>query len=191
MKILLVVATKQEILKDKFKGIDVLVTGVGMVSTTLNLTKQLGVETYDLVINMGIAGAFTDIKIGEVVEVIQDSFSEIGFENNSGFEEFSDFNIETNYSVNAKTYLQKVKGITVNTVHGNEESIAKVVKRINPDIESMEGAAVFKVCEEFKTPCMQIRSISNKVEKRDKANWDIPLAIQNLNNEVAKIITEL
>lgn len=191
MKILLVVATKQEILKDKFKGIDVLVTGVGMVSTTLNLTKQLSVKTYDLVINMGIAGAFTDIKIGEVVEVIQDSFSEIGFENGVEFEQFSDFGIEANYSVNAKTYLQKVKGITVNTVHGNEESIAKVVKRINPDIESMEGAAAFKVCEEFKTPCMQIRSISNKVEKRNKENWDIPLAIKSLNNEVAKIIAEL
>ena len=191
MKILLVVATKQEILKDKFKDIDVLVTGVGMVNTTLNLTKQLSVETYDLVINMGIAGAFTDIKIGEVVEVIQDSFSEIGFENGVEFEQFSDFGFNTNYSVESKTDLQKVKGITVNTVHGNEESIAKVVKRINPDIESMEGAAAFKVCEEFKTQCMQIRSISNKVEKRNKANWDIPLAIQNLNNEVAKIITEL
>lgn len=191
MKILLVVATKQEIFKDKFKGFDVLVAGVGMVNTTLNLTKQLSVKTYDLVINMGIAGAFTDINIGEVVEVIQDSFSEIGFENGIEFEQFSDFRIDTNYSVEGKTNLQKVKGITVNTVHGNEDSIADIVKKNNPDVESMEGAAVLKVCEEFKIPCMQIRSISNKVEKRNKANWDIPLAIQNLNNEVAKIITEL
>lgn len=191
MKILLVVATKQEIFKDKFKNIDVLVTGVGMVNTTLNLTKKLSVKTYDLVINMGIAGAFTDIKIGEVVEVIQDSFSEIGFENGVEFEPFSDFGIEANYSVEGKTNLQKVKGITVNTVHGNEVSIADVVKRFNPDIETMEGAAVFKVCREFDFPCMQIRAISNKVEKRNKANWDIPLSIQNLNNEVARIITEL
>jgi len=191
MKILLVVATQQEIMEDRFEGCTVLITGVGMVNTSIQLTKELLQDNYDLVINMGVVGSFNTLKIGEVVEVIQDSFSEIGFENNSVFEEFSDLKIKASYSVEGKTDLQKVKGISVNTVHGNEESIAKVVKRINPDVESMEGAAVFKVCKEFKTPCMQIRSISNKVESRNKANWDIPLAIQNLNNEVAKIIAEL
>ena len=55
----------------------------------------------------------------------------------------------------------------------------------------MEGASVFKVCEEFNVPCMQIRSISNKVEKRSKNNWDLDLAIRNLNIEVEKIISAL
>jgi futalosine hydrolase len=55
----------------------------------------------------------------------------------------------------------------------------------------MEGASVFKVCEEFNVPCMQIRSISNKVEKRNKNNWDLDLAIRNLNIEVEKIISGL
>ena len=36
-----------------------------------------------------------------------------------------------------------------------------------------------------------IRAISNNVEKRNKANWNMPLAIHNLNNQVAKIIMEL
>ena len=55
----------------------------------------------------------------------------------------------------------------------------------------MEGAACFMVCEKFNIPCMQIRAISNKVEKRNKAHWDLPLAIKNLNATVAQIITEL
>jgi futalosine hydrolase len=55
----------------------------------------------------------------------------------------------------------------------------------------MEGAAVFKVCNEFFIPCIQIRAISNKVEKRNKENWNMPLAIRNLNNQVAKIIMKL
>ena len=38
---------------------------------------------------------------------------------------------------------------------------------------------------------MQIRSISNRVEKRNKSNWDINLAIANLNMEVEKIIMDL
>ena len=97
----------------------------------------------------------------------------------------------TKYNVAAKTNLQKVIGITVNTVHGNEQSIAEIVSRINPDVESMEGAAVFKVCNGFEVPCIQIRAISNNVEKRNKANWNMPLAIHNLNNQVARIIMEL
>ena len=54
----------------------------------------------------------------------------------------------------------------------------------------MEGAACFMVCEKFNIPCMQIRAISNKVEKRNKTIWDMPLAIKNLNTKVQQIIDE-
>ena len=141
---------------------------------------------------MGVAGAFNnDFKIGDVVEVVEDSFSEIGFENGVGLSEFTDFEITNTFKVKGKTNLQKVKGITVNTVHGNEASIVKIVDRLNPDVESMEGAACFMVCEKFNIPCMQIRAISNKVEKRNKTIWDMPLAIKNLNTKVQQIIDEL
>ena len=55
----------------------------------------------------------------------------------------------------------------------------------------MEGASVFKVCQEFNVPCLQIRSISNKVEKRNINNWNLDLSIRNLNFEVEKIIKKL
>ena len=121
----------------------------------------------------------------------EDIFSEIGFEDGTSFSAFTDFDLKTKYKVEGKTKLQQTKGITVNTVHGNEESITEIVKRLNPDVESMEGAACFKVCQEFEIPCVQIRAISNKVEKRNKGHWHLPLAIKNLNATVAQIITEL
>jgi futalosine hydrolase len=192
MKILLIAATSDEIIKEYFSNSEVLISGVGMVNTTYTVTKHLSVNSYDLVINMGIAGCFNSaIKIGDVVEVVGDTFSEIGFENGMEFDNFSDFEITNTFKVEGKTNLQKVTGITVNTVHGNEDSIAKIVSRLNPDVESMEGAAVFKVCKEFAIPCVQIRAISNKVEKRNKENWDLPLAIKNLNTTVQKIIAAL
>ena len=192
MKILLVVATKSEIIEDTFKDCDVMFTGVGMVNTAFYLTKKLSEKPYDLVINMGVAGSFSDeIKIGDVVEVVEDIFSEIGFENGNSFSEFTNFRIENYFKVNAKTNLKKAKGITVNTVHGNEKTIAKIVSRLTPDVESMEGAACFMVCEKFEIPCIQIRAISNKVEKRNTENWNLPLAISNLNTEVEKIIDSL
>jgi len=192
MKILLISATSDEIIKECFFNNEILISGIGMVNTTYALTKHLSENSYDLVINMGVAGSFNSvIKIGDVVEVCEDTFSEIGFENRMEFEPFSDFEITNTFNVEEKTDLQHVKGITVNTVHGNKDSITEIVSRLNPDVESMEGASVFKVCQEFAVPCMQIRAISNKVEKRNKENWDLPLAIKNLNTTVQRIITEL
>jgi futalosine hydrolase len=192
MKILLVAATKNEVLKSNFEDLDILHTGVGMVNTTLKLTQKLSVSSYDLVINLGIAGTFkNELRVGDVVEVIEDTFSEIGYQDKNDFFQFTDFNIIETYKVKGQTSLVKVKGITVNTVHGNKDSIVKVVEKFNPDIESMEGAAVFKVCEEFKIPCMQIRAISNIVEERNKEKWNIPLAINNLNKSVEQIISKL
>lgn len=189
MKVLIVAATELEVISENIRGFPILITGVGMVNTAINLTNELSQSNYDLVINMGIAGSFSDdVKIGDVVEVIEDTFSEIGFENKDKFSEFTDFKIKTSYSIKSKTNLREKKGITVNTIHGQEASIARIVNRVNPDIETMEGASVFKVCEELDVSCMQIRAISNNVEIRNKDNWDIDLAIRNLNSEVEKII---
>ncbi len=192
MNVLIVAATKSEINSEIILGFSTLITGVGMVNTAVNLTKELVNNNYDLVINMGIAGSFNSlIKVGDVVEVEEDILSEIGFEDGNSFSEFTDINIQNSYKNQSRTSLKKVNSITVNTVHGNEESIAEIKTRLNPDIESMEGAAVLKVCQEFNIPCMQIRSISNKVEKRNKDNWNIELAIKNLNSEVEKILEKL
>ena len=76
-------------------------------------------------------------------------------------------------------------------MHGNKRSITEIINRLNPDIENMEGAAFFQVCNTFNVPCIQIRAISNKVERRNKDNWNLPLAIKNLNNKLVEIISEL
>ena len=192
MKILLVAATKQEVNIDFFSSQEILITGVGMMNTTFSLTEELLQNNYDLVVNMGVAGSFnSDIEVGDIVEIVEDVFSEIGFEYGDSFLEFSDFEMDNTFKVIGKTDLKKVKGITVNTVHGNVKSISEVVGRLNPDVETMEGAACFMVCNKFEISCIQIRSISNKVEKRNKENWDLSLAIKNLNTAVKKIILDI
>ena len=83
MKILIVAATEEEItllrtLSPDPKP-DFLVTGVGMVSTTYELSKKLQEKKYDFVLNCGLAGSFDrSIPLGEVVQVIEDAFSELG-----------------------------------------------------------------------------------------------------------------
>lgn len=211
MKILLVAATKAEIDPflthfsfrdllpyDKSFGnyqVKVLVTGVGMVATAYAVGKALSEHRFDLAINAGIAGSFIpELKAGDICRVKKDTFVELGAEDGDDF-----LTIDT-LGFGRNTYFEKpnilfpkhdqlipVKGITVNKVHGNEHSISKTIRQFQPDIESMEGAAFFYACEQAKTGCIQIRSISNKVEKRNRENWQIGLAIKSLNDTLIEL----
>jgi len=180
---------------------DVLITGVGMVATAFALGQRLASEEYDLAINAGIAGSFDfNIKLGEVVLIREDIFAEQGAEDGDdflsltqlGFGEVSHYAVDGHrgtelvpqdlLNFKALEQIRKVKAITVNKVHGNELSIAKTLSRFNAQVESMEGAAFFYACNQTRTPCIQIRSISNYVERRNKEKWNPGLAIKNLND---------
>jgi futalosine hydrolase len=191
MNILIVTATKEEL---TIACDNHLVTGVGMVSTAIAVTQALGKKHYDLVINAGIAGSFNrSLTIGEVVEVNEDYLSELGAQDGNRFLSPEEMNVLMDYKVlmPSRSHLKPVKGITVNTVHGDDLSIMKTVHRLNPQVESMEGAACMLACQRSNISCVQIRSISNFVEKRNKSNWDIPKAIENLNTELQHFLSTL
>jgi futalosine hydrolase len=205
VQILIVSATDFETseLKSTFqnkKNIHFISTGVGMAITAYTLTKEIFNNKYDLIINTGIAGAFNkELTIGEVTAIEYDFFAELGAENDRAFIPFPEMNLKgvfsfQNYvSISTATYskLKKVKGATVNTVHGNENSINHFLSIYEADIESMEGASVAMVCEKENVPYLQIRSISNYVTKRNTKDWNIQLAISNLNSTITKILNEL
>lgn len=218
MKILIVSATKFEIdslltkmestsafdgrlFSCKFKKleIDFLITGVGMVATAYHTGKVLN-ETYDAAFNLGICGSFNrNLEIGAVVNVYQDCFSELGAEDGDDFLSLEALNLQGVSKIENKTgamhafieALPKVTGITVNTAHGNEASIKKVYEQFHPYVESMEGAAFMFACENENIPYVQIRAVSNYVEKRNRDAWNIPLAIENLNKQVFEILNAL
>lgn len=186
--------------------IDVLITGIGMVATAFYMGKTLQSYNYDMAINAGIAGCFNKkVALGEVFNVTSDCFSELGTDNGEYFLSLIDLKlIEENcfpfsnmelinksvFQSDIVNQLPKAKGITVNTIHGNESAIVKVKKLFNPLTESMEGAAFLYSCMLQDLKHIQIRSISNYVEKRNKESWNIPLAIKNLNNILIKILDE-
>ncbi len=186
--------------------IDILITGVGMTTTAYQLGLAASKTNYDVAFNFGIAGSFDrEINIGEVVNVVEDVVSELGGENAGLFMKFDDLIIDKksvektiwqvkNYRIylNAVTgILRRVKGITVNTVHGNDESIKKVIQLFHPDVETMEGAAFLYFCRDRKIKSAQIRCISNYVESRNTALWNIKLAIENLNKTAIEILNTL
>ena len=46
--------------------------------------------------------------------------------------------------------------------------------RFNALCESMEGAAAAHICTLYNVPFLELRGISNLVENRQPARWDIP-----------------
>jgi len=209
MKILVVSATEKEIFPtlNKIKSfnqddleVEILVTGIGAVFTTYLLTRKLSEREYDLVINAGIAGSFNpDLNIGDTVYVESDQFADLGFEDKDkfytifekGFIPENQFPFKNALLENPYEFdfdLKKVSGITVNTTHGCEKSIDLFKNKFKVDIETMEGAGFFYVCLNEGVIFFQIRTISNYVEERNEANWNIPLAIKNLNQQLLEII---
>ena len=185
--------------KYKQLEIDLLVTGVGMVATAYHSAKALN-DSYDAAFNLGICGSFNrNLDLGAVVNVYEDGFSELGAEDGDAFLTLEDLKL-TGVSIirndsgalhSIIESIPKVTGITVNTTHGNEKSIEAVFNRFHPYVESMEGAAFMFACERENIPYVQLRAISNYVEKRNREAWNIPLAIKNLNEKMLEILEAL
>jgi futalosine hydrolase len=174
-----------------------LITGVGMTATAFALGRHLATNHYDLAINLGIAGSFDrNIPLGEVVEVLQDTFTELGAEDDTRFITLDALGFgQTVYKTEARLAnyspqhkLWQVTGATVNTVHGEESSITRLHQRSAPQLESMEGAAFFYACEQAGVPALQIRAVSNYVEKRNRDAWKIGLAVKNLNTFAEEVL---
>jgi futalosine hydrolase len=205
MRILLVAATRGEMpaIAHGVAGahlVDVLVTGVGMVATAAQVARALTQQRYDMAFNFGVCGSFDrSLPLGAVVHVTVDQLSELGAEDDERFLPLEQLGLDAlatiensapprNVTLDA---LPQVRGITVNTVHGCERTIAAVVSRCDPQVESMEGAAFAYACALAGVPYAQVRAVSNYVERRHREAWRLKLAIDNLHATAAAVLSHL
>jgi futalosine hydrolase len=172
-----------------------LVTGVGAVLTTYALTRVLAKSSFDLVVNAGIAGSYDrSLALGQVVQVVSEQFGDLGAENADGsFTDIFDMGLldpSLPPFIDGRLMqpiaeplpgMPAAKGLTVQKVHGYGPSIEASIRQYGAELETMEGAAFFLCCLMEKQPFLALRSISNYVEPRNRENWDIPLAIERLN----------
>jgi futalosine hydrolase len=179
--------------------IDVLITGVGMVATAAWCSRALTQTFYDLALNLGVCGSFDrTLEPGTVVHIVSDRLAELGAEDGERFLTLEDLQLpgESEFvnldppSNPALDRLPAVTGITVNTVHGSERSIAAVTQRFNPQVESMEGAAFMSACLIHKVAFAQVRAVSNLVERRNRESWKMADAIRNLGVAALRILDQ-
>ena len=187
------------------RAVHVLITGVGMVATAAWCSRELSENRYDLALDVGLCGSF-DIGLvpGTVVHVVSDCLPELGAEDGDRFVSLEELGLEDRLDApfscaelrnpapptnGVLERLPKAKGITVNTVHGHDRSIAAVVERLHPQVESMEGAAFMYACLMHGVPFAQIRAVSNVVERRNRGAWKVLEAIDALGETAFEVVT--
>ncbi len=218
MKVLLLAATANEIAyfmrhyrtskKSQYIEfeLDILVSGVGIMATTNALTHYLCHQKPDVVINVGIAGCFDKkMSLGTAVAIKKDIIADMGvYEQGNWIDIFDMKMIKPNTApyknkglTNAntefldRTRLPLVNAITVNQITTNKKMIEAFAAKYKPVAESMEGAAVHFVAQQFNVPYIQIRGLSNYVGERNKAKWQIKDAIKNSNQVLINLFESL
>ena len=186
--------------------VDVLTTGVGMVATAAWCSRALQAGGYGLALNLGVCGSFDPaLGPGTVVHVVTDMLAELGAEDGDefltldqlGLSDGDEFPFQSGRLVNDAppanpilAALPRVSGITVSTVHGNERTIARIVERLHPQVESMEGAAFMYACLIHGVPFAQVRAVSNIVERRNRAAWRMADAVAALAETARRILDQ-
>lgn len=211
MKIILCAATEMEIAptiqflaSKEIHSVEVVVTGVGLMTSTYALTKTVATHRPDLLIQAGVAGTMdTGIPLAEVVLVRNETIGDLGVNENSGFKSLFDLallsanlnpwkdgKLTNENALIAQLNLRVVDAVTVNEISTNAQTIDYYRMQLNAEIETMEGAALHYVGLMEKIPFLQIRSLSNFIGERDKSKWEMKKAIINLNRELQTLLTK-
>jgi futalosine hydrolase len=188
------------------KEVDVLTPGVGMVATAAWCSRALAMTRYDMALNLGVCGTFDpSLPLGGAVHVIADRLAELGAEDGEEFLTVQQLALlgddeppfrggrllnETPPSGATLAALPAVTAITVSTAHGDERTIARVVDRFHPQVESMEGAAFMYACLIHGVVFAQVRAVSNVVERRNRQAWRMADAIDRLGVTALRVLAE-
>lgn len=176
--------------------------GVGKTEAAMRLTAALTTDKPDLVVSIGIAGAYPGggLEVGDVCVVNEEQLADEGVITPDGFVTIDDlrlgdagpFHAHVGLSRKLAEFLavREVNGATVSTCSGTDIRSDQLYRRTHAAIETMEGAVVGRVCEELRIPWVQLRAISNLTGDRDVAKWNVDGALEALHHALRKIVAD-
>jgi futalosine hydrolase len=177
--------------------IEVLITGIGGAATAYALTRHIALKKPDLVIQAGIGGSFkSSLSPESIVFVKEEVFADLGAIENDQIVDTFDLGltavdeqpftnrmlVNSNIDRWAGYRVSFVRGATINCISSTPQQVQQIVQKYDPDVESMEGAALHYVCLQEKIDFIQLRAVSNYVGERNKNNWKMKEAIAGLND---------
>jgi len=182
-------------------------SGIGKVNAASAVTALLESCRPKAVIVIGCGGAYPDssLEIGDLVLATEEVVADEGVATCEGFRAFSDIGfpllptcrpklesrfpvdnpllttalpIIEQFAAHAGRKLATGPLVTVSTCSGSEQIGRDLALRTGGLCENMEGAAIAQVCRLYRVPFLELRGISNRVENRDLATWDLPGAAE-------------
>jgi len=160
-------------------GVELLESGVGPVEAAAQTARALASARYDAVVNAGIAGAFRGrAQLGEALIVAEERLADLGLEQGRLVLPDGAQLIDRAFaSDDLLARLERVAcrvgaGVTVFNVTTTDATAARLARGYDADVESMEGFAVLRACEQAGVPGVEIRGISNYVGDRTRSEWD-------------------
>lgn len=172
------------------------VTGVGMPCTLLRLPPLLASFQPDLVLNIGIAGAYPNsgLAVGDIAVARSETVGDIGFElpDEPSFRHVSSAPFGRFYRKLPLTpvpeqgwrpagyHIVVTDGCTVNMCTGTSRTGLMRERLHDVGMESMEGAAVALACDAAGIRASEVRAISNIAADRSMLPENIRLALNHL-----------
>ncbi|MFB5662855.1 futalosine hydrolase [Alteribacillus sp. HJP-4] len=180
--------------------------GVGQAQAAASTMMELQRDTYRMVINAGIAGGFKEkAGAGSIVVANEIWAADAGAESADGFQSLEKLKLgESRYECDTRLTKMLCEGLyeagltvkigpvlTTSTVTGTTETAEKLEERIpGAAAEAMEGYGAAAACQLMNVPVLELRTISNIVGPRDRANWKIKEALAALE-KAGSVIQEV
>jgi len=189
-----------------------IISGMGKTNAAHAATILIEEFSPDIIILFGIGGAYPSagLETGDVAVAEKEVYGDEGVQTGDGFHGtefvgipllrkgrktfFNEFLLDKRLLKRALKIggrIAPIKSgtfITTSTCTGTRRRAVELKKKYHAICENMEGAAVAQICVLYGVPMLEIRGISNIVEDRDRAKWNIPLAAENCQNAVMEIL---
>lgn len=178
----------------------VLISGIGPAAAAAATATALALSSYDAVLSLGVCGGFRGAaEIGDVVVATDLVAADLGADSPDGFLGLGHLGwAEESHQVDpahvtaAATRIGEVVTgpvLTVSTVTGTDARAGLLAERHGAVAEAMEGWGVYEAARPHGIPVLEIRSVSNRVGRRDTSTWDFPRAFDALSH-VGKALLE-
>ncbi len=187
------------------QDVSLLITGPGLFNTVAAMTAVIQKQRPSLIIHTGCAGVFREsgLRIGDIAVATREIDIQIGIESQKryalpeplpfpilikdGLEikneyVFHEERVQKAYTLLTHSFadddvnIAKGAFVTVSTITATERRATAIYKCYQTCMEAMEGAGAAYVACFHDIPMIEVRSASNFVGVRDKAQWNLSLA---------------
>lgn len=133
--------------------------GIGLVQSSINLTRQCLFNKPDFLLFIGTAGSYGEHNILDIVESKRAANVELAFLNNDAYTPIDNVLESENKFVRNDTIVNSSNYITTNF------ELAKKYNEFGIGIENMEFFSVLNVAKEFEIPVAGIFAVTNYTDK--------------------------